>query len=213
MVDDLWITCPALYSCGTPLETYRGARFDIELADGRTMTIGYDVNNMEVARQLQAESEYAGETAVILTPTDFGTITPLGPVLKSVMEEIGYAVEMPALNWATITSMFGNTSSYSVATNWYSHWCCGNPVQDYLISGRQGYIIRDEELINLQFEFARETDAAKRFEIVEEIQTQRWRKVTALSLGQFFPIVPRTSDLKGFEMKAIPFYVNTWLER
>ena len=59
----------------------------------------------------------------------------------------------------------------------------------------------------------RETDAGKRFEIVEEIQTLRWQKVTSLSLGQFFPIVPHTNDLKGFEVKAIPFYVNTWVER
>ena len=211
--NDLWITCPALYWCGTPLETDIGARFDVELSDGTTTTIGYDVNNMDVARQLLAESDYAGETAVILNPTDYGTITPLGPVLKSVMEDIGYAVEMPALDWATVTSMFGNTDSYSLATDWYSHWCCGNPIQDHLISGTLDFIIRDEELINLQLEFVRETDAAKRFEIVEEIQTLRWQKVTSLSLGQFFPIVPHTSDLKGFEVKALPFYVNTWLER
>ncbi len=211
--NDLWITCPALYWCGTPLETDIGARFDIELADGSSTTIGYDVNNMALAQQLLNESDYAGETAVILNPTDYGTITPLGPVLKSVMEEIGYAVEMPALDWATVTSMFGNTDSYSLATDWYSHWCCGNPIQDHLISGTLDFIIRDEDLINLQLEFVRETDAGKRFEIVEEIQTQRWRKVTSLSLGQFFPIVPHTNDLKGFEVKAIPFYVNTWIER
>ena len=211
--NDLWITCPALYWCGTPLETDIGARFDVELADGSTATIGYDVNNMALAQQLLAESDYAGETAVILNPTDYGTITPLGPVLKSVMEDIGYAVEMPALDWATVTSMFGNTDSYSLATDWYSHWCCGNPIQDHLISGTLDFIIRDEDLINLQLEFVRETDAGKRFEIVEEIQTLRWRKVTSLSLGQFFPIVPHTDDLKGFEVKAIPFYVNTWLER
>ena len=46
------------------------------------------------------------------------------------------------------------------------------------------------------------------FEIVEDIQTLRWQKVTSLSLGQFFPIVPHTNDLKGFEVKAIPFYVK-----
>ena len=211
--NDLWITCPALYWCGTPLETDIGARFDVELADGSSATIGYDVNNMALAQQLLNESDYAGETAVILNPTDYGTITPLGPVLKSVMEDIGYAVEMPALDWATVTSMFGNTDSYSLATDWYSHWCCGNPIQDHLISGTLDFIIRDEDLINLQLEFVRETDAGKRFEIVEEIQTLRWSKVTSLSLGQFFPIVPHTSDLKGFEVKAIPFYANTWLER
>ena len=210
---DLWITCAALYFCGTPLETDIGARFGVELADGSTATIGYDVNDMRLARRLLIESDYGGETAVILNPTDYGTITPLGPVLKSVMEEIGYTVEMPALDWATVTSMFGNTDSYSLVTDWYSHWCCGNPVQDHLISGTFDFIIRDEYLSNLQLRFVREKDAATRFRIVEQIQTRRWEQVTSLSLGQFFPIVPHTNDLKGFEVKAIPFYVNTWLER
>ena len=212
-IDDLWITCPALYWCGTPLETDAGARFDVVLADGSFATIGYDVNNMALAQQLLNESQYDGETAVILNPTDYSTITPLGPVLKSVMEEIGYTVEMPALDWATVVSRFGSADSFSLATDWQSHWCCGNPIQDHLIASTFDFIIRDEELRNLQLEFAREADAGKRFEIVEEIQTQRWRKVTSLTLGQFFPIVPHTSDLKGFEVKAFPFYANTWLER
>ena len=34
-----------------------------------------------------------------------------------------------------------------------------------------------------------------------------------MSLGQFFPIVPHTSDLKGFEVKVFPFFSNSWLER
>jgi len=210
---DLWITCPALYWCGTPLETDAGSSFDYEMDDGSTVTLGYNVNNLDVARQLLNESDYAGETAVILNPTDYGTITPLGPVLKQYMENIGITAEMPALDWATVTSMFGNTDSYSLATDWYSHWCCGNPIQDHLISGTLDFIIRDEDLINLQLAFVREPDAAARFAIVEEIQTQRWGKVTSLSLGQFFPIVPATADLQFFEVKSFPFFTNTWLKR
>ena len=210
---DLWIVCPALYFCGSPLETDIGHRFEVELADGSTATIGYDVNNMDLAMQLLNESDYQGETTVILNPTDYGTITPLGPVLKAVMADIGYNVEMPAIDWATVTSMFGNTDSYSLATDWYAHWSSGNPINDHLISGTLDFIIRDEDLVNLQLEFVREADASKRFEIVEQLQILRWQKVTSLSLGQFFPIVPFTSDLKGFEVRAIPFYVNTWLER
>ena len=210
---DLWITCPALYYCGTPLETDAGSSFDYTMDDGSTVKLGYNVNNLEVAKQLLAESDYAGETAVLLNPTDYGTITPLGPVLKQYMENIGIVAEMPALDWATVTSMFGNTDSYSLATDWYSHWCCGNPIQDHLISGTLDFIIRDEDLINLQLAFVREPDAAARFAIVEEIQTQRWAKVTSLSLGQFFPIVPATADLQFFQVKSFPFFGNTWLKR
>ncbi|MBM3945308.1 MAG: hypothetical protein FJ317_07475 [SAR202 cluster bacterium] len=210
---DLWITCPALYYCGTPLETDAGSRFNVTLDDGSEVEIGYDVANEAVAIQLLNESDYAGETAVILNPTDYGTITPLGPVLKQTMETLGMVVEMPALDWATVTSMFGNTDSYSAATDWYSHWCCGNPIQDHLISGTLDFIIRDEELINLSLAFVTEPDAARRFEIVEEIQRQRWQKVTSLSLGQFFPIVPATADLQFFQVKSFPFFANTWLDR
>ena len=128
------------------------------LDDGTEVEIGYDVNNIDVARQLLAESDYAGETTVVLNPTDYGTITPLGPVLIQDMQEIGFVVEMPAYDWATITTMFSNTGSYSANTNWYSHWCCGNPAQDHFLSGTYDYIIRDEGLTSLQLAWSTETD-------------------------------------------------------
>jgi peptide/nickel transport system substrate-binding protein len=209
---DLWIVCDAVYFCGTPLETSFGARYDVETSEG-VRTIGNNINDVETARLLLSESDYAGETAVILNPTDYAVLTPLGPVLKQAMEEIGFMVEMPALDWATITSMFGNTDSYSAATDGYPHWCCGNPIQDHLISGTLDFIIRDEDLINLQLAFVRKPDPAKRFKIVEDIQSKRFEKVTNLMLGQWFSIVPATRDLKFLEVSSLPFYANTWLER
>ena len=209
---DVWIVCAALYYCGTPLAVDDGERFDVETSAG-TRTIGYNIQDMETAQLLLNDSDYAGETTVILNPTDYGTITPLGLVLQPVMREIGFIVEMPAYDWATVTSMFGNTDSYGLATDWYSHWCCGTPVQDHLISGTLDFIIKDEELLNLQLSFVREPDAAARLDIVREINRQRFQKVTSLSLGQFFPITPATIDLKNFNISALPFYTNTWFER
>ncbi len=208
----LWQVCDAVYWCGTPLETHVGSTFDVELSDG-THTIGYNVYDVPTAQQLLAESDYAGETTIILNPTDLAVLTPLGPVLKPFMEEIGFNVEMPALDWSTITSMFGNTDSYSLATDAFEHYCCGSPIQDHLISGTLDFIIRDSDLINLQLEFARETDAARRAEIIDEIQSARWEKVTSLLLGQFFPMHPSSVDLRNWEVKAVPYYAGTWLER
>ena len=86
-------------------------------------------------------------------------------------------------------------------------------MQDHLISGTLDFIIKDEELLNLQLSFVREPDAAARLDIVREINRQRFQKVTSLSLGQFFPITPATIDLKNFNITALPFYTNTWFER
>ena len=208
----LWMVCDAVYWCGTPLETHVGSSFDVELSDG-PHTIGYNVYDVETAQQLLAESDYAGETTIILNPTDLAILTPLGPVLKQFMEEIGFNVEMPALDWSTITSMFGSTDSYSLATDAFEHYCCGSPIQDHLISGTLDFIIRDADLVDLQLAFARELDPAKSTAIIEQIQIARWEKVTSLLLGQFFPMHPSTVELKNWEVKAVPYYAGTWLER
>ena len=210
--EQAWIVCPALYYCGTPLETDAGSRFDVETSQG-TRTIGYNVNDLETAQLLLNDSDYAGETTVILNPTDLAVLTPLGHVLKPVMEDIGFNVEMPALDWATITTMFGNTDSFAAATDAYQHFSYGNPIQDHLISGTYDFIIRDEELGNLQLDYVRELDPEKQFLIAEEIQRQRWEKVTSLSLGQYFPIHPSTRAMKNFAYRALPYFGNVWLER
>ena len=208
----LWITCPAVYWCGTPLETDAGASFDVETSQG-TRTIGYNVNDMETAKILLGDSDYAGETTVILNPTDYGTITPIGHVAQPVFEELGLNVEMPALDWATITTMFGNTGTWSSASDWYEHYAVGNPITDHQIGGTIDFIIKDEELINLQLAYARESDPAEASKIVDQLNAARLEKVTSLLLGQWFPISPTTVNLKNFEVKAVNYYVNTWLER
>ena len=208
----LWLVCPALYWCGTPLETDAGSRYTVETSAG-PREIGYNVNDVETAKLLLADSDYAGETTVLLNPTDYATITPTGHVLKPIMEEVGFTVEMPALDWATITSKFGSTDTWSAATSWYEQFCCGNPIQDFLIAGTIDFVLRDDVLLKLQLDFARELDAAKRFAIVEAIQTRRYEVVVDLTFGTWFPIYPMTIDLKNFEVQAMPYYINTWLER
>ena len=56
----------------------------------------YNQNDPEKAKRLLAEAGYNGEPIHIKNPTDYGTITPIGPVLKSQLEAVGLNVEMPA---------------------------------------------------------------------------------------------------------------------
>ncbi len=209
--DTLWIVCAAVYWCNTPLETDFGSIYTVQTSQG-PKEIGYNVNDMATAQLLLADSDYAGETTIIMNPTDYGTITPLGHVLKPVMEEVGFNVEMPALDWATITSRFGATDSYSAITDWYEHYAVGTPITDHLISGTFDFIVRDEELLRMQNEFLR-AEPKDQLGVVERIQARRWEIVTSLSLGIWFPISPATADLKNFDVKAINFYTNTWLSR
>jgi peptide/nickel transport system substrate-binding protein len=197
--DNLWITCPAINYCGTPLETDFGSEL-------------YNENDKVKAKRLLDESGYAGETVVLLNPTDYATITPVGIVLKSELEKIGFDIEMPALDWATIVPKF-STDEWQVFASWSVHSCCGNPLSDEMTAGEGHAYPKVPKIAELRLKWATETDPAERFRIVEQIQKLAYENVVALYLGVFFSIYPHTADLKNLEIKALPFYANTWLER
>jgi len=197
---NLWALCPAIYYCGTPLETYEASEL-------------YNQANPDLGKTLLAASDYDGETVVLLNPTDYGTITPTGIVLRAQMQDIGLNVEMPAYDWATIVGLFGQTDSYHMFTDWYVHWCCDDPVAWPNRDGVPGRHPYNEEGIELRIAYAQATDQAERFALVEQLQRNMYEEVISILLGQFFSIYPHTVELKNFEVKAIPFYVNTWVER
>ena len=197
---DLWIKCGAVFYCGTPLEVETGLEF-------------YDQDDIPRAKELLAQSSYDGETVVILNPTDYATITPLGLVAQPMMEEVGFNTEMPALDWSSVTTQIGNTQAYSMFTAWSAHFDTGHPILDVNSSGTFDWVIRDEELNDLQLSFVRAGTAEEQLEIVREMQRQYYIKVPTAPLGQFFPMVAVTSALKNFEINALPFYTNSWLER
>ena len=198
--DDLWVSCAAMFWCGTPLEVYDGEEF-------------YDQDNPELAAQMLIDSGYAGETTVILNPTDYATITPLGLVLQPLMKEIGFNVEMPAIDWSTVVSNFGTPETFALATAWYSHFEGPDPTNDHLISGTVSWLVQDEEFVELQLRYAQEPDPEVRMEVLREIQRQRYDKVPNVMLGQFFPMTPTTAALKNFHVRPLPLFINAWLER
>jgi len=197
---NLWTLCPAIYYCGTPLETYEAEEH-------------YNQANPDKGRELLAASDYDGETVVLLNPTDYGTITPTGIVLRAQMQDIGLNVEMPALDWATIVGRFAQTDTYHMFTDWYVHWCCDDPIAWPNRDGVPGRHAVNEEGVELRIAYSQATTQEERFALVELIQRNMYEEVISILLGQFFSIYPHTDQLKNFDIKAIPFYVNTWLER
>ena len=199
--DSLWELCPGAFYCGTPWETTAG-------------TEGFfNVNDKELARQFLADSDYAGETITFLNPTDYATLTPVGIVAKQELEAIGFSVEMPGLDWSTVVSRLGTPEEIDAFTDWGAHWCCGEPISDSVISGAAAFWPKVPKILRLRREFAQATTYLEKFAILEDIQTEAFINVNSTYLGVFFTIFPHTSDLRNFEVKAFPFYANTWLTR
>lgn len=83
-----WQTCRSLWWRGTPY--YDGEQEDLM------------PGNLEQAKAALKASGYAGEKVVIINPTDFPDIGPLGDVTFELLKQLGMNVEMAASDWGTV---------------------------------------------------------------------------------------------------------------
>ncbi len=198
---DLWILCPAIYYCGTPLETHVGQEF-------------YNEKNMEKAKQLLADSIYDGSELYMMNPTDYATITPLGFILKPLLEDMGFKVDMPAQDWSSVVANINQAADqWNALTSWGVHWASGEPISDSVIPGTRPWNAKVPILADLRLQYAETVDPVKQKQLVDQIQLEVYKNVPSIYLGQWFSIYPHLKDIKNFEVKAIPWYANAWLNR
>jgi peptide/nickel transport system substrate-binding protein len=84
----LWAVCRSLYPCGTPYAHDYGQ----ERMRG----------DLENAKRLLGQSSYKGEPTVVINPTDFPSIGPLGHVSADLLTKIGFKVDLQESDWGTV---------------------------------------------------------------------------------------------------------------
>ena len=81
--------CKAVLPCGTPY--------------GREIGAPAMPGNLDQARGALQASGYNGEKVVIISPTDFVTIGPMGDVTYDTLKKLGMNVEIVQTDWGTVT--------------------------------------------------------------------------------------------------------------
>jgi peptide/nickel transport system substrate-binding protein len=194
--------CPALFHCGTPLESNVGAEL-------------YNESDLEKAQRLMEEAGYAGETIIYLNPTDYATITPIGLATKPQLEQLGFTVDFPAYDWATLVTLLRDKENWSLFTSWIAHWSeGGDPL-------RVGFLFPEGGPANPQhsgykdliLEYATAQDLAGKRAAIDKIQALWFEDVPMIYLGTWFSIFPSSKDVKNLNVVAFPYYANVWLDR
>jgi peptide/nickel transport system substrate-binding protein len=85
----LWRTCHSLFVCGTPFTTED---------EGKRLMTG----DLKAARRMLDEAGYAGQRVVIVSPTDFPVIGPLGNVTAEALRKIGMNVDLQEMDWGSV---------------------------------------------------------------------------------------------------------------
>lgn len=197
---EIWSLCPAVYWCGGPLD----------VRDGEDL---YGGSGPGAAAELLAGSDYGGETVIVLGASDFAWTAPLVPVVADALRSAGFVVEPMATDYLTYGGLLRRSFNYTALIGWYGHWVGGSPLSDPTLSSTGRLVAEHEELIELRNRYALEPDAARRLEIVRDINRLRFELATSVLLGTFEHLLPATRDLMGVGLFALPYYANAWLER
>lgn len=123
----LWRVSPDVYPFGTPY--YTGA--DAGLMSG----------DLAAAKKLLAASGYAGEKVVVINPTDFAQIHPLGLVTADTLTKLGMNVDLQETDWGTVVQRRSSMEpvekgGWSVFHTFSSSTALATPATHPLLSGR-----------------------------------------------------------------------------
>ncbi|HYF08305.1 MAG TPA: ABC transporter substrate-binding protein [Acetobacteraceae bacterium] len=198
-----WALCRSLWPLHTPYHEDVGT----EVMPG----------SLDRARAALRESGYAGQRIVIINPTDFPDIGPLGQVTADMLRRLNMNVELAESDWGTVVQR--RTSREPVDRGGWSilHTTGGavawaNPATSFLVrgQGQQGWFgwwsnTRVEELVEAWLDAEGEE---RRRSLAREIGRLALSEVSFVPLGQFVIRTAFRRDITGVLPGASPYPWN-----
>jgi len=175
-----WRVCRSQYPCGT---TY-GAEVDLPVQKG----------DLETAKRMIKEASYNGQKAVIINPTDFPTIGPLGDITYDLMKKIGIDVELQDTDWGSVVQRRATKEpvekgGWSVFHTWFTGGFILNPVvtAPYRGQGASAWFgwYDNPKIEQMTQEWLDAEDDDTRKKIAAAIQLENYSQVPTINLGQF----------------------------
>ena len=175
-----WRICRSQYPCGT---TY-GIEVDLPVQKG----------DLETARKMIQAAGYHDQKAVIINPTDFPTIGPLGDITYDMFKKIGINAELQSTDWGSVVQRRATKEpvekgGWSVFHTWFTGGFILNPVvtAPFRGLGAAGWFgwYENPKIEQLTQEWLDAKDEDARKKIAAAIQLENYAQVPTVTLGQF----------------------------
>jgi peptide/nickel transport system substrate-binding protein len=199
----LWRESKDVYPFGTPY--YTGA--DAALMGG----------DRERAARMLKEAGYAGEKVVVINPTDFPQIHPLGLITADTLKAIGMNVDLQETDWGTVVQRRSSMEpvekgGWSVFHTFSSAAALGTPATHPLLNGRgrQGWFgwWSNPDATRLTGEWAAAPDAASQQRAAEALAHVAMTDVGALMVGQWYGKTAFRRSITGVLQGVSPYPWN-----
>ncbi len=198
----IWRECRSLFPCGTPFGTEDLSEF------------GRPPRNLDGAKAALAASGYNNEKVVIINPTDFPLIGPLGQVTADTLRRLGMNVELAETDWGTVVQRRVSREpvekgGWSIFHTYGSAMAYLNPAISTLVKGDgdAGWFgwygnPRMQEMVEAWIDTA---DPARQKALADEINKLAQDDVATIPLGQYFIRTAYRTALTGFVPGSVPY--------
>jgi peptide/nickel transport system substrate-binding protein len=175
-----WRICKSQFPCGT---TY-----------GSEVTMPVQQGDLAAARAMIKEAGYTGAKAVVINPTDFATIGPLGDITYDMLKKIGINAELQATDWGSVVQRRSSKESvekggWSIFHTWFTGGFIINPVvtAPFRGQGANGWFgwYDNPRIEQLTQDWLDAKDVDGRTKVAAAIQQENYEQVPTVTLGQF----------------------------
>jgi peptide/nickel transport system substrate-binding protein len=197
-----WRLCRSQYPCGT---TY-GVEVDLPVQQG----------DVEAAKKMIREAGYDGQKAVIINPTDFPTIGPLGDITYDMLKKIGINADLQDTDWGSVVQRRATKEpvekgGWSVFHTWFTGGFILNPIVTAPFRGQGGTAwfgwYDNPKIEQMTQEWLDAKDDDERKKIAAAIQIENYAQVPSITLGQFqIPTAYRNSLMGKLEYTGPLFW-------
>jgi peptide/nickel transport system substrate-binding protein len=172
----------------------------------------YNQRDKDKARRLLKEAGSAGQPLRWVTTREYEFMYKNALVAKQQLEEVGFAVDLQVVDWATLNQRTQKPELWDVFSTGFVF--SADPANHVALRCTfQGWWC-NEEKERLLAELQVESDVKKRKAIIDRIQTVFYEDVGSVKLGDYFTLDVARRDLRG-EFRTAPrlYFWNSWLAR
>ncbi len=184
-------------------------------------SVGMDVvtgkRDPALAKRLVAESGYAGEKVVIISPTDYPWLDAFCQVTRDALVKLGVNVDFQSMDWGTLVQR--RASKAPPAQGGWNIFCTGweglntaDPGGHYPIlgNGQNAWFgwPTSPRIEQLRTDWFNAPDAAAQKAATDAIQAAVWDEVPYIPLGQFFQPAAMRTTVSGVLDSPFPIFWN-----
>jgi peptide/nickel transport system substrate-binding protein len=162
--------------------------------------------DLALAKKLVAESGYAGEKVVMLSPSDRPAYSQMSQVARELFLKLGLNVDFRPMDWGSLIARRTSRNAaeqggWSTFNSALDGMTISNPGSNFALrgSGAKAWFgwPTDEKLESLRAAWFDAPDRTSQKEIAERVQLQALQTVPYIPLGQFFQPTAFRSQIQG----------------